>query len=260
MNVLQNLIALYNRLEPESTYRNVCRGILTNMDKVANATIYEIADMTDSSRTTIWRMVQKMGYENFTDFHHDLKNAVNRYAHYNRIIPAETILEDEDIKNVLSKQALAAHKIVKQYIKTEDLLTTARMVSRADKVSMYIPYHTASLTSFQQNLAISGVETNYFDLIPDMLTDCKKLTNKSLVLIKTIDFAETMDMEVIFEMIKSSGAQIWTVLSTRSRYTKYVDKVLIPYEESREIVTETLISDIYFFMLSEIYRRNVIDK
>ena len=66
MNVLQNLTELYNHLSFDSTYRNVCKGILENMEEAANGAIYEIAELTNSSRTTIWRMVQKMGYSNFS--------------------------------------------------------------------------------------------------------------------------------------------------------------------------------------------------
>ena len=69
MNVLQSLTELYNHLSLDSTYRNVCKGILENLDEAANGTVYDIAELTNSSRTTVWRMVQKLGYKNFTDFY-----------------------------------------------------------------------------------------------------------------------------------------------------------------------------------------------
>ena len=73
MNVLQSLTELYNHLSLDSTYRNVCKGILENLDEAANGTVYDIAELTNSSRTTVWRMVQKLGYKNFTDFHHEFR-------------------------------------------------------------------------------------------------------------------------------------------------------------------------------------------
>ena len=63
MNVLQNLIELYNQLSQDSTYREVVRGILTNLEEASHASIYELADLTSSSRTTIWRMLKLLGYE-----------------------------------------------------------------------------------------------------------------------------------------------------------------------------------------------------
>ena len=37
MNVLQNLVELYNHLPQDSTYRNVCGGILSHMEEAAAA-------------------------------------------------------------------------------------------------------------------------------------------------------------------------------------------------------------------------------
>ena len=64
MNIFQNMIELYNHLSPGSTYRFALKGILMNLREVCDASIYELADLTSSSRTTIWRMLQMLGYEN----------------------------------------------------------------------------------------------------------------------------------------------------------------------------------------------------
>ena len=69
MNVLQGLTELYNHLSFDSTYRNVCRGILENLEEAADGSIYDIAELTNSSRTTVWRMVQKLGYQNRSEEH-----------------------------------------------------------------------------------------------------------------------------------------------------------------------------------------------
>ena len=47
MNVLQSLTELYNHLSLDSTYRNVCKGILENLDEAANGTVYDIAELTN---------------------------------------------------------------------------------------------------------------------------------------------------------------------------------------------------------------------
>lgn len=70
VNVLQNLIELYNHLSWDSTYRDVVRGILMNLQEAADASIYELAELTNSSRTTIWRMLKLLGYDNYSAFRH----------------------------------------------------------------------------------------------------------------------------------------------------------------------------------------------
>ena len=46
VNVLQNLIELYNHLSWDSTYRDVVRGILMNLQEAADASIYELAELS----------------------------------------------------------------------------------------------------------------------------------------------------------------------------------------------------------------------
>ena len=50
---------------------------LKTLRRLPTPQFLELAAITDSSRTTIYRMLQKMGYANYLDFHHDLKQAVN---------------------------------------------------------------------------------------------------------------------------------------------------------------------------------------
>lgn len=254
MNVLQNLVGLYNHLPFDSTYRKVCGGILKNLKAAAEATIYDIAEMTDSSRTTVWRMVQKMGYQNFTDFHHDLKKAVQQYSYYNRILPAECAGDEDEIRNAFLKQTLTAQEIMKQYLKSEDLSEIARILYEADSVSIYVPYQSAAVFSLQQNLAMSGKETNYLSMIPDMLEESKSLTGKSVVFISIIEHAETMNMGALFEQIKKSGAQSFMVSASKSRYKKYVTRVLLEEAGKQDVAAEMIVFDMCFYMLSEIYR------
>ena len=57
MDALHNLVEFYNHLPLDSTYRVVAKGILENLDKMSNVTIYDVEELTSSSRTTVWRAV-----------------------------------------------------------------------------------------------------------------------------------------------------------------------------------------------------------
>ena len=116
MNVLQSLTELYNHLSLDSTYRNVCKGILENLDEAANGTVYDIAELTNSSRTTVWRMVQKLGYKNFTDFHHELRRAVKHYTYYNRLLPSEQSQDAASVKDFMLRQVLQTYELIKDQI------------------------------------------------------------------------------------------------------------------------------------------------
>lgn len=257
MNVLQNLITYYNQLPPDSTYRNVCRGIMEHMEEAAVGTVYDIAELTNSSRTTVWRMVQKMGYNSFSDFHHELKRAVKQYTYYNRILPQERCDSAESIKDALLEQMQQAYTDMKTQIQVSDLEQIAAEVHEADRIHFYTPLHSNSILSLQQNLAMSGKETDYYCLMPEMLEGTKMLTQNSIVFVNTIDHVETMDLQMVFENIKEKGARIFGITNHKSKYQKYITQEILNTGIGN--VAQGLVTfEMYFYMLSEIYRMNYI--
>ena len=58
MNVIQSLTELYNSQDIDSIYRELALKILGNLNQMQRVTIYDIAELTNSSRTTVWRLVQ----------------------------------------------------------------------------------------------------------------------------------------------------------------------------------------------------------
>ena len=254
MNVLQGLTELYNHLSFDSTYRNVCRGILENLEEAADGSIYDIAELTNSSRTTVWRMVQKLGYQNFTDFHHELKRAVKQYTYYNRLLPPEQSRDAVSVKDAMLAQAIETCEILRDQIDAGEAERIAEELSDADKVVFYTPYKNSAILSLQQNLAMDGKETGYYCLLPDMMEDSGTLTEQSIVIVNMIEHVETMDMEPVFANIKAKGAKVY---GASKRYKKYLDREL--FRGSREkVVTGVLLFDLYFLMLSEIYRMKYI--
>ncbi len=258
MNVLQNLIALLNHLSPDSTYRNVCAGILENLEEAAGGTIYDIAEMTNSSRTTVWRMVQKMGYSSFSDFHYELKQAVRKYTHYNRILPADRCISSEAIRDVILDQTAGACEAIRNNVDMDLLNHVADQIFQADKVSFYAPFHSSSIFSFQQNLAMTGVGTVYYCLMPEMLEDSRMLTERSIVFANTIDHAETMDLTEVFENARKCGAKIYGIQSGKSKYEEYLESELVN-DAAGGVLKGTVVFDLYFYLLSEIYRMKYID-
>lgn len=255
MNVLQNLVELYDHLSIDSTYRSVVRKILLHLPEAAEANVYDLAELTESSRTTIWRMLQMLGYERFTDFHYALKQAVKHYSYYNRVIPSSRMYVEEDIiREVLNSQKKAVEGSEADLDK-DKLCRLAKRVYESDGVYFFFPYRTPAINSFQQNLAIAGKETNVVCLLPDMLSCAETMGENSLVFCMTIEHAEAMDLTGIFERLEDHGA--YTVLFTggESKYDEYV-KELVCAEPKNNSALESLIRfEAFMFALSEIFRK-----
>ena len=254
MNVLQNLVELYNHLSFDSTYRNVCKGILENLKDASEGTIYDIAALTNASRTTVWRMVQKMGYQNFSDFHYELKRAVKQYTYYNRLLPLEQCKSAELIKEALLRQTMQAYEELKDEVDADEVEQIAEELFYADKTAFYTPYKCSAVLSLQQNMAMNGRETAYCCLFPDMLEDSRHLTDKSIVIVNMIEHAETIDMKPVFETIKTQKAKIYGI---SDKYEKYLDRKLFG-SDTKRVVRGVMLFERYILMLCEVYRMKYI--
>lgn len=255
MNVLQNLIELYDHLAADSTYRSVVRKILMNLKEAADANVYELAALTESSRTTVWRMLQLMGYERFGDFHYALKQAVGHYTYYNRILPVSRMHTEEDIILEAERRLECAVRDVKQDLNLEQIQKTARRIMESDGLYFFFPYRTPAMGSFQQNLAMAGVETNVVCLLPDMLACSETMGERCVVFCMTIEHAETQDMTEIFERLQEHGAYTVLFSGSESRYDEYVKQQLCAEPKGGSALESVVRFEMYILALSEVFRK-----
>ncbi|MCF0134445.1 MAG: MurR/RpiR family transcriptional regulator [Blautia sp.] len=257
MNVLQNLTELYNTLPYDSTYRSVAKGILDNLGRMEEITIYDIAELTDSSRTTVWRMVQKMGYKSFSDFRFALQSAVSQYGYYNRMLPPAVCTDEEKLRESMIERMEQSARMYEELCSPSLMTQLVDELKAADKVHFYMPFRLGMVGMMQQNLAMSGKETAYHILYPRIMDAVDELSDRSIVIIATIEFAETLDMKNAFLKIKERGARIWLTGTSRTKYRKYADRMLLDVEADSFSWITTL--EAMLLSLSELYRAKCID-
>lgn len=258
MNVLQNLVELYNHLPMDSTYRDVAKGILTHLEEVADATIYDVAELTCSSRTTVWRMLQKMGYKSYSEFRHALKQSVDHYSYYNRLLPPGQ--EEEPVEEVFASQMKAVMKTLRTDLGEEKLGQMAGLMAEKNKISFYMPFRSVAVSVLQQNLAMAAKETAACCLLSDMLEDAGSMDPNGLVFCATIEHAETQDMTPLFQMLKERGVQIALFSAGTSRYERLVDFHLCRENGGTSAMNAVMRSELYLFALNEMFRRKYLGK
>lgn len=252
MNVLQNLTAVYNSLPYDSTYREVAKGILENLSQMRDVTIYDIAEMTNSSRTTVWRMVQKMGYKNFSDFRYALQSAVSQYNYYNRMLPPSDCKSEEKILRAVEERVTEASSLLQKCCSPKLLQELVFSMKKVEKVHFYMPFRLAMVESIQQNLAMDGKDTAYYTLLPDILAATEELNENSIVVISTIEYAETLNMKSVFVKVRERGAKIWLAGNSHTQYRDYADRMLLDVEADAFSWLTTL--EGFILALSEAYR------
>ena len=258
MNVLQSLTELYNSQDIDSVYRELALKILGNLDQMRRVTIYDIADLTNSSRTTVWRLVQKLGYESFSDFRYALQSAASQYVYYNRMIEQRKTTSGAALLKGLSGQLSETNKLLSELITAEELDELTDEIADASKVHFYLPFRTSFVYSFQQNLWVDGKNSEYQCLLPQMLSATRYLDDRSITLISTIEYAETQDMTRVFETVKEKGSTIWLTGNADSRYADYADRQLLVSKAPPAVWI--IAFELFILALSERYRGKFIDK
>lgn len=255
MNIFQNMIELYNHLSPGSTYRFALKGILTHLNEACDASIYELADLTSSSRTTIWRMLRMLGYENYSDFRGALRQAIRNYTYYNRVLGDRTDGAEQIIGRMAGQLETAARN-VKALLPAAELSAMARRISEKDQVFFFFPYRSAAIHSFQQNLSMAGVGTHLACLLPEMLECAYQAGERSFAFCSTIEYAETMDMTELFRALREKKTEIALFAAGDSRYDRYADHTLCKQEKHDGVLSSLLLYDMYIYALSELFRND----
>lgn len=255
MNIFQNMIELYNHLAPGSTYRFALKGLLMNLNEACDASIYELADLTNSSRTTIWRMLQMLGYENYSDFRSALKQAIRNYTYYNRVVGDRTDGAEQIIEQIAGQLEITTQN-VRDRLSIPELSAMAKQISEKDQVFFFFPYRSAAIYSFQQNLSMAGIGTDVACLLPEMLECAQQAGEHSFVLCSTIEYAETMDLTQLFRGLRDRKAEVALFSAGDSRYDRYVDYTLCKREKHDGVLSSLLFYDMYLYALSELFRNN----
>ena len=258
MNVLQSLTELYNAQDQDSIFKELARQILCNLDQMKRITIYDVAELTNSSRSTVWRLVQKLGYPSFSDFKFALQSAASQYVYYNRMIDRRLNAAPETLFQAAGEQLREASDIFSQTMSAQALEELVDLLSQAGSVHFYMPFRSAFIYSLQQNLWQQGIDSEYCCLVPDMLEAALHLGTDSIVLMSTIEFTETMDMTGVFEAIQAQGARIWLMGHTETRYEQYVERRLLVSDAKP--AAWLLAFESFILALSERYRGKYIDR
>ena len=114
------------------------------------------------------------------------------------------------------KQTETSHKV--------SLCHELAEIAGSSKLNFYLSFRTSFVYSFQQNFWKGRKNTEYHCLIKNMLEAAEYLDQESIVMVSTIEFAETQDMKAVFEKMEKKGCRIWLMDNAESHYVSYADQ------------------------------------
>lgn len=111
MGILVNrLLVMLNEQNPETTYYYIAVTILEHITQIGNMNINEIAELCNTSKSTISKFIRTLGYEDFSNFKYAIEMEKNRYRRSNSYVhDVSGYLEDhtyEEYAKVLAKDVL----------------------------------------------------------------------------------------------------------------------------------------------------------
>ncbi len=251
VNIIFNMTNLYDMSPIGSTNYHILKKMLRNLPDYKDASIYEIAAMTDTSRTTVWRLVQALGYNSFSEFRYALSNAVSKYDLYNR---TDFGAAEKDVNKTIRKITDRLQNSITRIneINITLLEEIVDLFHEADQVSFYWMDKNIYLDALKQNLAMSGKDTTFRMLLPEMIADAETLSENSVVLIYTMEHTEVLDMDPLFDILKEKKCKLIIKASEKSHYERYAD-ILLDDVYNRNNMS---LIDIYLVLglLNEMYR------
>lgn len=258
MNVFVNMVNLYNSLPENNTSKIVLKGMLDHLEKIPGASIYDVAEMTNSSRATIWRTIKLMGYKSYPQFASLLGSILSQMHYYNSALRAGNYIDDDSLIQAGVSQLKASADYLERMCSGPVLEQTLAALHKANKISIYdLPMSTPVFLI--QNLILDKKSVDYLIFYPDMLKDSTMLNANSVVLSCPLEYPDMMDMTAVYRNIKTQGATLILASTEDSRYKEYADIILYADMGLHPNFTGQKITyEVYLKVVSDIYRKRYI--
>ena len=156
MHFIGNLFTIYDQSGEGNIDRTIIECLLRHLDELEGASIYDVADMANVSKTTIGRFIRRLGMENFTQFKFEMVQSFKNFKFHNRTIPAEHCRTPEETK---ANYLAVMHGYLADLEDAADLGEMDRIVDalhQAARVRFYTPPLGMALVSFEGTLLVAG--------------------------------------------------------------------------------------------------------
>lgn len=242
MDSLDTLIDFYNNSDENELYREVAGHILKNLDKVPQATIYDMADFSFASTSTISRLVKKLNFSSYSDFRQQITYALQNYRVLNRNTRDIAPVENRDIMSLYFNFLQNNISNLKNSIRYEDIEEVSDRFHESDQV-LFFAYQNMQMNGLQKSILMSDKSASLLETEEDKRASLEKIKEKSTVYAILPDIRETAPMRTILHKAREKGAFVISVCSgTNNVYKKFSD-FQITFDGTKTAM------DLYLFMI-----------
>ncbi len=259
MNLHANLTALYNETAADDPYHLAAGALLRNLPAIADRTAAEAADICHVSKSTLERLVHRLGYDGFVSFRGDAARIVAKFGLFNRVLPEAPGRGDRETADAYFAEVQATLDAQRSALDFAEVRRVVEALRTARRVVFYTMGRSFAESALQFTLAMAGKDAQVVSRYADQLADAQRLDAGCVAFVETTDFMSTFDMAPVFEAARRGGAK--TVLLTLTAASQYADLADLRLA-SRQ--TDTMVGDYglqwAIDVVHLVFRREAIDR
>ncbi|TGY44096.1 MurR/RpiR family transcriptional regulator [Clostridium sartagoforme] len=208
------------------TERDVVNYINSNLNKLSNMSIVDVAEESFTSPATVSRTIKKCGFEGFSELRYKI-SAKEEYNH-----------DSKKVNEILGKSLIEVTKTIEN-ISITNVLNIVKTIKESKRIYI-LARGLTELVAQEFNLKMQLLGYNTFLIVDPniMMNICKTIEKEDLVIAFSLR-AETKEIIESVKSAKKSGAKVVTCCCVRkSILEEYSDITIIGYKQSRTSIKE----------------------
>ncbi len=183
MNVIENMLMIYNTTRTEDTNHRILYTWLTSLHQVPKMKIAELADYSYTSTSTVNRLIHILGFSKYTAFIHALQTCIDQYPGLNHFSPPSAAAEGSGIHDAFLNIIHTYLDEIRRLADTGCFTEISKAMHDAPQVTIFS--YAAMLCEFnlQFDLFLSGTTCEVIPYDIAKLEYSRNLTPDSFVLV-----------------------------------------------------------------------------
>lgn len=259
MTILARLIQLFNMTGAGNIYHEVLDIMLSNLSRLPLLTLEEIAELCNTSTTTINRLLKKVGCPSFRLFKHQIGETLNGFDKHNRFFPYSEY-SISNLKQIYSDFFFDRISDLMERIDTAQIEAVVDLIHASDDVHLYCEFADSyAKQQFQIDLTYAGKKVISLQDPSAQMEDSRNLTAKSVVITtnQAILPHYTSHQKVMKTVSETKASMIVITSTLTPSSSRYADYTL--YFKGSDTLSDNYLIDMTLNLLDLAYRSKYID-
>lgn len=259
MTILARLIQLFNITGEGNIYHEILDIMLGNLSSLPALTLEEIAELCNTSTTTINRLLKKVGCSSFRLFKHQIEDTLNGFDKYNRFFPYSEY-SIANLKQIYSDFFFDRIADLMDRIDTAQLEAITDLIHASKDVHLYCEFADSyAKQQFQIDLTYAGKKISSLQSPAQQMEDIHHLTAKSVVITTNQSVLPHYTAhQKVMKAVSETDASVIVIASTLTpSSSRYADYAL--YFKGSDTLSDNYLIDMTLNLLDLAYRSKYID-